>query len=169
MRFRLLSVIILISALALAACGGSKHPKKSTSPSSSGPTTSSKAPESADAAAVRQLYLRFVDPKIPVAQKVDLLQDGADFRPAMEQQAASQYAKNVTIAITSVTVNSPKKATVVFDVLLSGSPVVRAQKGYAVKDGGHWQVAGVTFCGLLGAVGPVPAVCRTASATSLPD
>ena len=118
---------------------------------------------------MRQLYLRFVDPKIPVAQKVDLLQDGPAFRTAMEQQAASQYAKNVGLAITKVTVDSSKKATVLFDVLLSGSPVVRGETGYAIKEAGHWKVAGITFCGLLAAVGPLPPVCHTAAATSLPS
>jgi hypothetical protein len=162
-----LCLVLLIAQV--SACGGSKHPKKSTpTPSSTAGTPTTTAPDSAEAAKVRQVYTRFVDPAVPVSQKVALIQGGAVFLPAMQAASTSQYAKTVTIKITSITVNSANRATVVFNVLLSGSPVVTNQKGYAVQEGGQWKVAGITFCGLLAAQGPLPAACKSPAATSLP-
>jgi hypothetical protein len=166
-RVAIAAISLITIVAALTACSGSKHPKKSSTPSST-PAAASTS-DSADAAKVRQVYTRFVDPKVPVAQKVTLIQDGAAFLPAMTAASTSQYANTVSLAITSVTVSSPKRATVIFNVLLSGSPVVTNQTGYAINEGGQWKVAGVTFCGLLAAQGTAPAVCKTAAATSLPD
>jgi hypothetical protein len=160
---------LVVAALALSGCSGSKHDKtKSSSPAPTSSSASSSAAESADAAAVRQTYTRFADPAVPVAQKVALLQDGSAFAPALTALSKTDYAKTVGLNITNVQITSPKLATVTLDVLLSGSPVVRGQKGYAVKENGTWKIAGATFCGLLAAQGPVPPVCKTAAATQLP-
>lgn len=160
---------LVLAAVVLSGCSGSKHDKTNTS--SPAPTTSSSSTsgsESADAAAVRQTYMRFADPAVPVAQKVALLQDGSAFAPVLAELSKTDYAKTVGLNITNVAVTSPKQATVTVDVLLSGSPVVRGEKGYAVKENGTWKIAGTTFCGLIAAQGPVPPVCKTAAATQLP-
>ena len=179
MRFRSISiaavaavaVVAVIAAISLSACSGSKKHDSAASTHVSAPPTSSATntqPDSPEAAAVRKVYTQFVDPKVPLASKAGMLQDGAAFQPSLEALSKTDYAKTVSLAITKVTVTSPKQATVTFDVLLSGSPVVRNQQGYAVNEGGTWKVAGATFCGLLAAQGPVPAVCKTSTATSLP-
>jgi hypothetical protein len=156
----------------LTGCGGSKSAKKSTTPtatSSAAAASSSTSTDSPEVAAVKKAYTDFLDPAVPVAQKTALIQDGTAFLPTMQQQAGSQFAKSVSIKIQSVKLDSPNTASLLFDLLLTGSPVLTNQTGYAIKENGSWKVAGTTFCGLLSAQGPVPSVCMTAAGTALPS
>ncbi|HEY5248892.1 MAG TPA: hypothetical protein VIJ15_10655 [Dermatophilaceae bacterium] len=61
------------------------------------------------------------------------------------------------------------KATVVYSILLSGTPVLVDTTGAAVRDGGRWKVAGATFCGLLSAQGVQPPACARVAAMSAPN
>jgi hypothetical protein len=161
----------------LSACDSSdSSAKHSTPPASSSPTTATSASGSpgatltGDAAAVRDVYLRFLDLSVPVDRKLDLLQDGAEFKDALEAEAKNPAAKNIGLQVSDVKVRSPKLADVTFTILVSGSPLLPNQHGYAIKEDGRWKIAGVTFCGLLAAQGPssVPAVCAKPAATALP-
>jgi hypothetical protein len=165
-------VAVPVAALAvmvalLGACSSShKKPRPSTTPSStSAPTTSS-----ADAAAIKAVYLKFVDPKVPVAQKADLIQDGAAFLPAMQAESSNPQAKAISLDVTDVKVTSANLAEVTFTLLYNGSALLTKQHGYAIRENGSWKVAGATLCGLLAAQGPnsVPKVCSQPAATSLP-
>jgi hypothetical protein len=142
------------------------------------PTSSSVAPVAtgdsgnpADIAAIRAAYRKFLDPKIPVAQKTGLIQDGPAFLDAMQAESKNPAASTVSIQLTSVRVTSADRADVVFTLLVGGSPLLTGQKGNAVRENGTWRVAGATFCGLLAAQGPasVPKACYQAAATSLPS
>jgi hypothetical protein len=170
----------LAGAVLLSACGGSSSSSSSSTQSSStssstssqsSPTTSS--PGSAltgDAATIRDVYLRFLDLTVPVDQKIDLIQDGTEFKDAMVAEAKNPAAKGIGLQVSDVKVVSPKLADVTFTILVSGSPLLPDQHGYAVNEDGKWKIAGVTFCGLLAAQGPtnVPPVCSTPAATALP-
>ena len=171
-------------AAALVGCSRSKSPSAATSTSSasSAPSTTSStssAPStttstqgsasSADNTAIRAAYATFFDVKTPVAASMAVLQDGAEFKDVLIEQGKSANAAKATITVSNVVVNSASKATVTFSVLLSGSPVLVNQTGYAVHEGGVWKVAGVTFCGLLAAQGTPPPVCSKPVATSLPS
>ncbi len=123
----------------------------------------------AAAAAVTTSYIRFFNPTVAETDRLSLIQDGAAFSQAMDQQAKSAFAKAASVKVVKVTVNSAKRATVVYTILLSGSPVLRNQTGYAVNEGGKWKVAGQTFCELLAVEGPLPAVCKLVPATTLPS
>ena len=176
-RLGALAVVGLIVAIALSACSSSSKPKASSTPPAAQTTSSSAAVSASpgatltgDAATIRDVYLRFLDLKIPVEQKVNLIQDGPDFLTAMQAEAKNPQAATVSLQVSDVKITSDKLAQVTYTILVSGSPLLPNQKGYAVKENGTWKIAGVTFCGLLNAQSPtaVPPVCSKPAATSLP-
>ena len=172
------TVVAAVAALALTACSSSSKPKASSTPQTSTSSTASSPAASGspgatltgDAATIRDVYLRFLDLKVPVEQKVGLIQDGSEFLSAMQAEAKNPQAATVSLQVSDVKITSDKLAEVTYTILVSGSPLLPNQKGYAVKEDGTWKVAGVTFCGLLNAQNPtaVPAVCSKPAATSLP-
>jgi len=169
------AVVVAVVAVALAgltACGGSSKPKATATSTASAPTSaaSSTGGAVADAATIKDVYLRFLDLKIPVEQKVDLIQDGTEFLPAMQAEAKNPQAATVSLQVSDVKVTSAKLAEVTYTILVSGSPLLPNQHGYAVNEDGKWKIAGVTFCGLLAAQSPtaIPPVCSKPAATSLP-
>jgi len=177
----LTAAVAVTVAVALAGCSSGKSKSNapttgvSTAPavsitSSSATAAGHDSGNPADVAAIRSAYQKFLDPKIPVAQKTGLIQDGAAFLDTMQAEAKNPTAATLSIQIATVTVTSANQATVLFTLLVSGSPVLAGQKGYAVRENGTWVVAGDTFCGLLAAQGPssVPNTCSMAAATSLP-
>jgi len=58
-------------------------------------------------------------------------------------------------------VNSPTKATVSYDITLSGTTALANQTGTAVYQNGTWKVGDVSFCQLLKLenAGTAPSVC----------
>ena len=64
-----------------------------------------------------------------------------------------------------MTITSPSQATVHYEVLLLGTPLLKNQVGMAVYLNGIWKVAIASFCGLTYLQYPkgspqLPAVCR---------
>jgi hypothetical protein len=157
--------------LVVAGCGGSKASPRSSEASTSGKThVASGVPGAgAAAAAVTTSYIRFFNPTVAQSERLGLIQNGPAFSQAMVQQAKSPFAKAASVKVVKVTVTSAKRATVVYTILLSGSPVLSNQTGYAVNEGGKWKVAGQTFCDLLALEISAPAVCTMPSATALPS
>jgi hypothetical protein len=177
----------LVSALALtglaataAACGGSSPSTPSSSPTSappstsapptSAPATSSSAPVSggAAAAAITTNWEAFFNAKTPISKRVSLLQDGSQFKSVIQSQAGSGLAALATAKVTHVTVNSPTQATVIYDILVSGTPELKNQHGVAVLQNGTWKVGVTSFCGLLtienaGKTTGLPAACKSAT------
>jgi hypothetical protein len=160
----------------LAACSSSKAksgppPAATTStPTATGAASSAGgAGSAADIAAIKSAYIAFFDPNTALQKSLSLLQDGADFNSTIVSQGDSSYAKEASVTVSKVVVNSADKATVIFSVLLNKSPVLPNQTGYAVRQGGVWKVAGTTFCGLLAAQGTPPPACSKPVATSLPS
>jgi hypothetical protein len=172
-------LIILAGAalgLTLAACGGGSG--GSTSPSSapvssSAPATSaapSSSPPASSAAAARTIaadWTAFFNPKTPVAQRANLLEDGQDFTAVIQAQASSPLASAATAKVTKVTVTSATQATVIYDIVVAGQSALANQSGTAVLQGGTWKVGLTSFCGLLtleagGKTTGLPAQCKTA-------
>jgi len=122
----------------------------------------------AAATAITTAYIRFFDSTVAQAQKLGLIQDGAEFSQAISQESRSEFAKSESVQVTKVGVNSANKATVIFTVVRDGSPALANQTGYAVLEDGRWKVAGATFCNVLATQGAVPPVCKTLRATTLP-
>lgn len=162
-----LAGLALISAV--TACSSSKSSSSSSSHSTTttaaGPATGSPA----DVTAITDAYTKLFAITTPMDTSVTLLQDGEAFRPTLVAQSKTTFAKEASVTVSKVTVTSSSRATVVFSIFLNKSPVLPNQTGYAVREGGQWKVAGVTFCGLLAAQGSPPPVCAQPAATSLPN
>ncbi|MDT4910661.1 MAG: hypothetical protein QOF87_2658 [Pseudonocardiales bacterium] len=169
LHWRTFAVACLLVAATVAGCSSSND---KPSPKSTGqtPVGTDVASGVSDAAAteITTSYLRFFDPTVADAERLQLIQDGSAFSQAISQQQKSEFAKAVSVKVTKVTVGSANKATVIFTLLLDGSPALPNQTGYAIRENGTWKVAGATFCSLLSAQGAPPPVCTTASATALP-
>lgn len=169
------TAMAVVAVAGLTACSGSSKPKSTptssaTAPSSAASSSGAGGTLTGDAATIRDVYLRFLDLKVPVEQKVGLIQDGTEFLPAMQAEAKNPQAATVSLQVSDVKVSSAKLADVTYTILVSGSPLLPNQHGYAVKEDGTWKIAGVTFCGLLAAQNPtaIPPVCSKPAATSLP-
>jgi hypothetical protein len=162
----LAAVLVVAGA---TGCSSSKKQAATTSTSAAGTSGAPGAGASADAAAIKDAYVKLFAISTPLNTSVSLLQDGVDFRGTLEAQSKTALAKQASVTVSAVKVTSANRATVTFTVLLNNSPVLPNQSGYAVREGGHWKVAGATFCGLLTAQGNPPAACKKAVATSLPS
>jgi hypothetical protein len=162
----------------VAATAGCSSAKSESSLPSSPPSTTAATPiaratatatNGAAVTAIKAAYVKFFNPATSLNESVTLLQDGPAFRKTLKKQAKTSFAKTTTATVAKVTLVSPVKATVVYTILLSGTPVLVNTTGSAVHQRGTWKVAGATFCGLLTAQGPPPPVCTRATATSAPN
>jgi hypothetical protein len=149
---------------ALTACGGSSSSSSSSSaaaPSTSAATTAaSSVPASTPAQkTIAANWTAFFNPKEPVAKRIALLEDGQTLAAAVKAQAGSAQAAASAAKVDAVTVTSATQATVTYDILLNGTPVLKNQSGSAVLQGGTWKVADASFCGLLALQGTKPAAC----------
>ena len=175
---RLVSCILLASALgvSLAACSSSSSSTSSapsTAPSSSAaaaPSASSTSSASSSAAekAIAANWVAFFNPKTPVAQRVSLLQDGSTFASIIRAQASGGLASEASASVSKVTVTSPSQAAVTYTILLAGQPALKNQPGTAVYQDGTWKVGLTSFCGLLkvensGNTASLPAACKSAA------
>ena len=181
MRFRLLARRMAAPALGLAlaatvaACSSSTSsaggaPSSAASSAASAP--SSAAPSSpgtgstADAAAqITANWEKFFDAHTTVADKVKLLQNGAALEAAIKTFANFPLASGIGAKVTHVTVTSPTKAAVTYNLTSSdGSALLSNQKGVAVYQDGPWKVGDQSLCGLFKLIpgATVPAACNSA-------
>jgi hypothetical protein len=184
MRFKLLARRIAAPALGLAlaatmaACSSSASTSTSAEPSSAAPASSaasspaapasSPASSSSGAAAggnakaqITANWEAFFNGQTSAAKKISLLQNGQKFAAVINAQAGSGLASSAGAKVTAVVVNSATKATVSYDITLSGATALPNQTGTAVYEGGTWKVGDVSFCQLLKLenAGSSPSVC----------
>ena len=161
--------------LILAACGGgsSSHPPSTTpatTPKPAASATASAEPTSGPAAvaAIRANWQTVFNGQASIPNRLALVQDGPQVAAFVQAQAKTSFgaaAAGSTATITSVTITSPSQATVHYEVLLLGTPLLKNQVGTAVYLNGVWKVAIASFCGLTYLEYPkgspkLPAVCR---------
>jgi hypothetical protein len=156
---RVFLIFALGAVMAVTAC---------SSNSSSGAKPSASASTTAASAAVAQIkanWEAFFNPKTPVATRVSLLQNGQVFESIIKAQAGSPLASSATSSVSSVTVQSAAQATVVYSILVGGSPALKNQPGVAVYQSGIWKVGDQSFCALLTLEnsGKAPAACPSAA------
>jgi glucose/arabinose dehydrogenase len=161
----------------MAACGSSSpapathSPAASASPSSAPATTPASSPATSPSASalstptqqkIAANWTAFFNPKVPVTSRIGLLQDGQALGPAVTALAKSSTASQTSAKVVAVAVTSPTMATVTYDILLAGKPVLTNQPGTAVLEGGTWKVGTASFCGILSLSGtkPLPAPCK---------
>jgi hypothetical protein len=185
MRPRKSPLIILGCALAgaVAACGSSgsstsaasnspssaaaSSPAASSAPASSAPASSPAPTGSAAATAIAADWTAFFSAKTPVNTRIGLLEDGPEFAALIKAQANSGAATAASAKVITVTMTSPTQATVIYDIVVSGSPVLSGQKGVSVLQGSTWKVGVSSFCGLVtleqgGKTTGLPSACQPA-------
>jgi hypothetical protein len=164
------SVLAIVAATAACGSSGSEPPAAGSAPSTTAAApattpTSASATDGATVTAIKATYIKFFNPATSLNVSMTLLQDGPAFKRTLKEQAKTDFAKATTATVSTVTLNTRYKATVVYTLLVSGSPVLVDTIGSAVQESGKWKVSGSTFCGLLAAQGPAPKVCATTAVT----
>jgi len=156
--------------LILAACGGGGGSSHHPSPKPASATTAAEpASGPAAVAAIEANWKTVFNGHASLPRRLDLLQDGPQVAAFVEAQAKTSFgaaAAGSTAKITSVTITSPTRATVHYEVLLLGTPLLKKQVGIAVFVNGVWKVGIASFCGLAYLEYPktspkLPAICRS--------
>ena len=153
--------------LILAACGGGSHP--SAKPTASASTAAEPVSGPAALAAITANWKTVFNGKASIPSRLALVQDGPQVAAFVEAQAKTSFgaaAAGSTAMVISVTITSPSQATVHYEVLLLGTPLLKNQVGTAIYLDGIWKVAIASFCGLAYLEYPknspkLPAVCRS--------
>jgi hypothetical protein len=160
--------------LILAACGGGGSP--AAKPSTPKPSATAPAEPASGAAAVAAITANWktvFNGKAPIPRRLALVQDGSQLTAFIEAQAKTSFgqaAMGSTATVSSVIISSPaqapRQATVHWDLLLLGTPLLKNQVGNAVYLNGIWKVSIASFCGLAYLEYPkgspkLPAACRT--------
>jgi len=165
-RLALLGALIVTLTVLVAACGGSTEttsistttgPTTSTAPPTTSAVSTTTSPESStssvslsgDEATIAANYVKFFDGSQPVADKIELLENGQQYTKELEAQAASPLGQAATAAVSSVTVTSDTTATVTYSILLSGQVALPDQTGEAILQDGVWKVSAQSFLALL--------------------
>jgi hypothetical protein len=176
-RIYLAPALGLLLVAAMSACSSSSSSSSTTAPASSAPAASSAAASSAAAttgasggssAAVTEIttnWNAFFNSATPNAKRAQLLQNGSQFSSSIAAFASSPLAAAVSSKVDSVTLDSPTKATVKYDLTAAGATVATGATGSSVLEDGTWKVGDDVFCGLLteakaaGMSVPVPSAC----------
>jgi hypothetical protein len=139
--------LLVFAGVALAGCGGG-----STHTTTTGSTAAAKAQ-------IKSAYVKFFSGKTPVSERVALLQNGPKFKPVIEAFASNPLAKSASATVSSVTLQGPDKARVVYTVKVGGTGLPK-QTGTAVRENGTWKVGYASLCKLVALQGSTPAVCK---------
>ena len=143
---------VLVAVLALAACGGSS--KKTTTPPETGPSPAVSKQQ------ITTAYENFFSSNTSVAGKVRLLQNGQRFEPLVKAFASNPLAKKTSATVSSVTLQGPNRAKVVYQVKFAGSSLPK-QTGTAVRENGTWKVGDASLCKLIALGGTTPSACKS--------
>jgi len=164
------AVLAATGCLILAACGGgSPSPKPSSPGATASASTAEPTSGPAAVAAITANWKTVFNGKASIPRRLALVQDGPDVAAFVEAQAKTSFgqaAAGSTATVSSVTITSPSQATVHYEVLLLGTPLLKNQVGSAIYLNGIWKVAIASFCGLAYLEYPkgspkLPAVCRS--------
>jgi hypothetical protein len=135
--------LVVVAGLALAACG------------SSSPTSG----EAAAKAQIKSAYEKLFSGQSSVSERTAVLQNGSRFKPVIQALAGNPLAKNVSVTVSSVTLQGADKAKVVYTVKL-GSAGLPKQNGTAVRQNGTWKVGYASLCRLVALQGSTPSACK---------
>jgi hypothetical protein len=152
----------------LAACAGSSGSHQ-PAPKPASVATAEPSGGPAAMAAIAANWKTVFNGKASLPSRLELLQDGPQVEAFVEAQAKTSFgsaAAGSTATIYSVKITSPARATVDYEVLLLGTPLLKHQVGTAVFVSGVWKVGIASFCGLTYLEYPknspkLPAVCRS--------
>ncbi len=166
---RMSAALAATGCLILAACGGTAASQQpSPKPASTG-TATEPASGAAAVAAIVANWKTVFNGKASLPLRLDLLQDGSQVAAFVQAQAKTAFgaaAAGSTAKVSSVKITSPSHATVDYEVLLLGTPLLKNKVGTAVFVDGVWKVGIASFCALTYLEYPktspkLPAVCRS--------
>jgi hypothetical protein len=164
------AVMAATGCLILAACGGgSSSSKPASPPATASASTAEPTSGPAAVAAITANWKTVFNGKAPIPQRLALVQDGSQVAAFVQAQAKTSFgqaATGSTATVSAVTITSPSQATVHYQVLLLGTPLLKNQVGTAIYQDGIWKVAIASFCGLAYLEYPkgspkLPAACRS--------
>ncbi|OUC79213.1 hypothetical protein CA982_09050 [Gordonia lacunae] len=115
-------------------------------------------------AALNELVDKAVDPNIPRAQKVELV-EGSEKDPAIFDELVKARAENSDVdwvLVNPVISAGPNKARVKVRIETAGNPPTNAESTI-VYDDGRWKLSNETVCNLLGLYQVQSAMCAPAS------
>ena len=141
--------LVVVAGLALAGCGGGHKASPATTRSTA-----------ADKAQIKSAYEKFFSGQTSVSDRVALLQNGSTFEGVIRGFASLPLAKNVSVTVSSVTLQDPNNAKVVYTVKL-GSAGLPKQTGTAVRQNGVWKVGSAGLCKLVSLQGSTPSACKS--------
>jgi hypothetical protein len=121
------------------------------SKSSSGPSAQTQ---------VKSAYEKFFSPKTSLSDRVALLQNGPKFKPVVQSFASNPLAKNVSVVVSSVTLQGANQANVVYQVKFAGTSLPK-QTGTAVREDGTWKLGDASLCKLVALSGSTPSACKS--------
>jgi hypothetical protein len=154
---------VVALAVTVTACGSSSP---SSSTTSKPPAATSSKPSSSAVSQITANWEAFFSPSSSISKRISLLQDGPQVRSAVTSLLGSSFASAASAKVTKVTLNSATQATVIYTILLSGTPELKNQKGTAVLENGTWKVGVQSFCSLAalangGKTTGLPTVCQS--------
>ncbi len=155
--------------LILAACGGGGSHQPPVKLTASAATATEPVSGPVAVAAITANWKTVFNGKAPIPRRLALVQNGSQVAAFVEAQAKTSFgqaATGSTATVSAVTITSPSQATVHYQVLLLGTPLLKNQVGTSVYLNGIWKVAIASFCGLTYLEYPkgsakLPAVCRS--------
>ena len=112
----------------------------------------------ADVQQVKQSFSTFFDAGTPLDQRVQLLQDGPQFKQVLERQARQPVARETSAAASAVRIDGDR-AQITFHIDVGGHPMLQHQHGTMVKQDGRWKVSQDTFCRIESMRGLPPEGC----------
>jgi hypothetical protein len=158
---RLVLATVLVALL--ASCGGDDDGGggggDDASPTTEESTTTT-VDEQAATEEITQNWVAFFNGQASLDERVTYLEDGEELRGFVEQQAQilGPQATQSSAQVDNVTFNDDGTATVEFQILLNGAPVLPTT-GTAVQVDDRWVVGKATICDLLALAGNSPPEC----------
>jgi len=134
--------VVLLLGLALAACGGSGGGTPDAS------------------AQIKSAYEKFFAANTSLSDRVAVLQDGSRFKSVVQQFASNPLAKDVSVTVSSVSLQGANKANVVYTIKF-GNTSLGKQPGTAVLQNGQWKVGFASLCKLVALAGTTPSACKS--------
>jgi|SRR5215208_4322373 len=157
---RRLVLATVVVALIAAGCGGDDDDGGDDASPTTEESTTTTIDEQAATEEITQNFVAVFNPQLSIDERVSYLEDGQELKSLVEQQyqILGPQATQASAQVDDVTVNDDGTATVTFQILLSGVPVVPTT-GTAVLVDGKWLVSKATVCDLIALAGTTPPEC----------
>jgi hypothetical protein len=170
----IVAALPILLGLALTACSSNSSPSttNTTAPPTSAPTGSPSTGTGAEPTggagaitAIKANWATFFNGSTPIARRVQLLEDGPQFTAAIKGLSKLTIASSSSAKISHVSLTGTSQAAVMYDILISGQPILKNQAGLAIYENGVWKVGYKSFCSLLlldnaGKKSGLPAICN---------